>query len=99
MRFDSKEGELVSISTKERRAENVSAIRLRGTKSIFYTEQTQTFIEPAQLEFFAAVIEEESSFRKRRISNFYDWKTPVALGIADSDPERVFIRHLIDSNF
>lgn len=96
VRFDSKIGEIVSISTTSRRAESVSATGLRGNKSIYFSDQTEAFLDPAQREFFREVTDEESNYRKKRITNYHDWKTPVPLGIADSQPERDFLRQLID---
>ena len=88
---------LKSISTKERSSTSVSAAELRrGDKTVFYTPDTVKTIMDEQRDFFDLLKDPDGDFRagSQEISNTHDFKTPCNLVIADSTPERKFIRDL-----
>jgi len=90
---------LVKKSTCERQVESCSAAELRrGTKTIFYPPGCQNTLEDEQREFFREIEDEDGEFRGGReaIVNAADFKTPVNLAIADANPERKFIRLLVN---
>jgi type III restriction enzyme len=84
-----------TLSTASRQADSVSAAELRATKSFFFTDQTRAALMEEQLEFFDEVSEEDSGYRRFHVTNYHDFKTPLAAAIADSDNERKFIRALL----
>lgn len=88
---------LVELNTRSRQADSCSAAELRrGSKSIFYTEDCKDFLADEQQEFFDEVADPDGLFVGSRIEipNPADFKTPLNLAIADSTPERKFIREL-----
>ena len=54
------------------------------------------YLEDEQVEFFDEVTEPGSGFKCVDVRNRYDFKTPLNAAIADSDPERRFIRDLLE---
>lgn len=85
----------VSLSTRQRQSDSVSAAELRNTKTIFYTDQTRASLTDEQLEFFDEATEPGGGFKQILISNRHDFKTPLNAVIADSDNERRFINMLL----
>ncbi|MBM3128743.1 MAG: hypothetical protein FJ009_08985 [Chloroflexi bacterium] len=83
-----------TVSTRDRQADSVSAAELRNTKTLFYTDQTRETLVEDQCEFFDEVTEEGSNYKKIRIQNRYDFKTPLDAVIAASEPEKRFINGL-----
>lgn len=86
------------ISTKDIRKNSVSASSLRREKVLFWTSNTKNYLIPEEKEFFEEVIDTTNSYRQFEVRNIYDFKTPVSAVIADSDPEKDFIRKLVTSN-
>lgn len=84
------------ISTLQRQANSVSAAELRNDKCFFYTSETRGTLKDEQVEFFDEVTEPGSGFKCIHVHNRYDFKTPLNAVIADSDPERRFIRELLE---
>lgn len=90
---------LLTLTTKERPAVSVSAAELRrGDKTVFYTPETEQTVPDEQNDFFNSVKDPDGDYRLGRegISNSHDFKTPCNMGIADSTPERKFIRLLCE---
>lgn len=88
---------LDTINTKERSSISVSAAELRrGDKTVFYTPDTVNTIADEQKDFLLALNDPDGDFRagSQEISNGHDFRTPCNLAIADSTPERKFIRDL-----
>jgi type III restriction enzyme len=86
----------VTISTRQRQADSVSAAELRHTKFLFYTDQTSDSLVDEQIEFFNEVAEPGSGFKVIPITNRHDFKTPLNAVIADSENERRFIKALLE---
>jgi type III restriction enzyme len=87
------------LSTHERQSVSVSAAELRrGDKTIFFTPDSGSYIPDEQQEFFALLKDPDGDYRAgiKEIDNAYDFKTPCNLAIADSKPERTFIRNLCE---
>ena len=53
----------VTISTRQRQADSVSAAELRNTKSLFFTDQTRDTLVDEQIEFFDEVAEAGSGYK------------------------------------
>ena len=90
---------LQTFSTKERPAISVGAAELRrGDKTVFYTPDSDKTITDEQRDFFNFVKDPDGDYRagSALVSNSHDFKTPSNLAIADSNPERTFIRLLCD---
>ena len=85
------------LSTQQRQADSVSAADLRRDKLIYVTDQTRASLKDEQVEFFDEVAEPGSGYKCIPIPNHHDFKTPLNAAIADSDPERKFIKALLES--
>ena len=87
---------LVQINTKERQKDSCSAAELKRDKSVFYRSDCETYLPKEQKDFFHELADEDGDYagNASSVSNDYDFKTPVNLVIADSNPERRFIREL-----
>jgi type III restriction enzyme len=86
----------VTVSTRQRQADSVSAAELRNTKSLFFTDQTRDTLVDEQIEFFDEIAEAGSGYKTIPVSNRHDFKTPLNAVIADSENERRFIRALLE---
>ena len=87
------------LSTHERQSVSVSAAELRrGEKTVFFTPDSINDIPDEQQEFFNLLKDPDGDYRAgiKEIDNSYDFKTPCNLAIADSRPERTFIRYLCE---
>ncbi len=87
---------LVRINTKDRQKDSCSAAELSRDKSVFYRSDCETYLPQEQRDFFHELTDEDGNYagRASTVSNNYDFKTPVNLVIADSNPERRFVRGL-----
>jgi type III restriction enzyme len=85
----------VSVSTKARQGDSVSAADLRSNKTLFYTDQTRESLYDNQIEFFDEAIEPGSGYKVVSVLNRHDFKTPLNAVISDSENERRFINHLL----
>lgn len=87
---------LVPINTKERQKDSCSAAELKRDKSVFYRSDCETYLPMEQKDFFHELADEDGDYagNTSSVSNDYDFKTPVNLVIADSKPERRFVRGL-----
>lgn len=90
---------LRTLNTRGRQAVSVSAAELRrGDKTVFFTPDCDKTIPDEQRDFFAAVTDPDGDYRagSERIPNSHDFKTPCNMAIADSTPERKYIRALCE---
>ena len=84
------------IPTSQRHADSVSAAELRDGKTLFFTDQTRSTLKDEQIEFFDEAAEDGSGYKCVSVHNRHDFKAPLNAVIADSDPERRFIRGLLE---
>ena len=84
-----------AINTEKRQPDSASAVELKHTKTIFYTDQTGSNLSDEQVEFFKEVTQPGSGFKCIKVDNRYDFKTPLNIAIADSDNEKRFINVLL----
>ncbi len=91
--------ELVEVSTKERQKDSCSAAELSRDKSIFYRSDCENYLPSEQKDFFREIIDKDGDYAAHAVSvsNDYDFKAPFNLVIADSNPERKFVRKLCES--
>ncbi len=90
---------LKTISTSERPAISCGAAELRrGDKTVFIPPDCDKTIPDEQIEFFREVEDPDGDFRAGReiLTNAHDFKSPCNMAIADSTPERKFIRQLCE---
>ena len=90
---------LTTVSSRERSAISCSAAELRrGDKTIFVPLGCEKTIPDEQLDFFREVEDPDGDFRAGReiLTNTHDFKTPCNMVIADSTPERRFIRQMCE---
>lgn len=90
---------LTTLSSRERPVISCSASELRrGDKTAFIPPDCEKTIPDEQIEFYHEVEDEDGDFLAGRvkITNAHDFKTPCNIVIADSTPERKFIRELCD---
>jgi type III restriction enzyme len=85
------------LSTRQRQGDSVSAADLRRDKFIYFTDQTRASLKDEQIEFFDEVAEPGSGYKCISVANRHDFKTPLNAAIADSDPERRFIKALLEA--
>jgi type III restriction enzyme len=86
----------VTVSTRQRQADSVSAAELRNSKTIFHTDQTRDTLVDEQIEFFDEAADSTNGYRQFLVRNYHDFKTPLNLVIADSENEQRFIKALVD---
>lgn len=85
------------INTVNLKKESVSASSLRKEKVLFWSSNTENNLSAEEKEFFKDVIDTTNSYRQHEVRNLFDFKTPQSFVVADSDPEKEFIRKLISS--
>jgi type III restriction enzyme len=71
-------------------------LRGGGLKTLFTTTETRGTIPDESKEFYDEVTEEGRGYQWINTSNKYDFKTPLNAVIADHDPEKRFVKQLID---
>lgn len=89
---------LLKLETRERQNDSCSAAELQRDKAIFYRSGCEKYIPEEQKDFFHELQDVDGAYSGRAIpaDNDYNFKTPVNLVIADSEPERRFIRQLCE---
>lgn len=97
VRYRTRVDSYLTLSTKQRQSDSVSAAELRNTKTVFYTDQTRDSLFDEQVEFFDEATEAGSGYKTIFVQNRHDFKTPLNAVIADSDNERRFINMLLQS--
>lgn len=85
------------ISTKKLRRETVSAGSLKKEKVIFWTSDTDKYLTLEEKEFFSEIEDTTNAYRQYEIKNKYNFKTPQSFVIADSDPEKEFLKRLTET--
>lgn len=86
----------IQVTTKSRQGDSVSAGELKSNKTIFVNFMTRNTINDEQLEFYDEALEAGSGYKCVYVQNMFDFKVPLNLVIADSEPERKFIRALLE---
>jgi len=90
---------LISLQASDRQVESCSAAELRrGSKTVFYVPGCESTLVDEQREFFREVEDPDGDFRSGReeVRKTADFKSPVNLAIADGNPERKFMRLLVN---
>ncbi|MDD2391570.1 MAG: DEAD/DEAH box helicase family protein [Bacilli bacterium] len=86
------------ISTKNLRKDYVSGNSLNKEKVLFWTSESKKYLSLEEKEFFDEVIDTTNSYKNFEVKNVFDFKTPQSLVIADSTPEKDFIKKLVSNN-
>lgn len=86
------------ISTSKLRRDTVSASSLKKEKVIFWASDTEQYLTAEEKDFFEEVKDTTNAYRQYEIRNRYDFKTPQSFVIADSDPEKEFLKKLTESH-
>jgi type III restriction enzyme len=90
---------LRTVNTNGRQDVSASAAEFRrGDRTIFFTPDCAKTIPDEQQDFFNSVIDPDGDFRagSEKVFNSHDFKTPCNMAIADSTPERKFVRLLCE---
>lgn len=90
--------EYEEISTKRIKRDTISASSLKKEKVIFWTSETDKYLTLEEKEFFNEVKDTTNAYRQYEIRNKYDLKTPQSFVIADSDPEKEFLKRLTETH-
>lgn len=86
------------VSTNLLRKDTVSGSSLLREKVLFWTENTKNYLSEEGKEFFEEVIDTTNQYRQYKIDNIYNFKTPQSFVVADSDPEKNFLKKLTSCN-
>lgn len=82
------------VSTRKLHKETVSASSLLREKVFFWNENTKNYLSLEEKEFFDEIIDTTNQYRQSKIDNIFNFKSPQSFVVADSDPEKIFIRKL-----
>jgi len=87
---------LIYRNTRERHNDSCSSAELQRDKSVFYRSDCEKFLPEEQRDFFRKLTGPDGDYAgcANLVENDYNFKTPVNLAIADSQPERKFMREL-----
>lgn len=94
--YKTKPDKYETITTKLLRKDGVSASSLSKDKTLFWTNESIKYLTDEEKEFFKEIIDTTNSYKQMKVENFYDFKTPQTMVIADSDPEKEFIKKLVN---
>ncbi|MDD9863720.1 MAG: DEAD/DEAH box helicase family protein [Gammaproteobacteria bacterium] len=89
---------LLILNTQDRQSDSCSAAELLRDKTVFYRNGCENFLPKEQRDFFRELTDKDGNYAGQAllIENDYRFKTPVNLAIADSQPERKFMRGLCE---
>jgi len=100
VRYTMTPGSVVRFSTSDRNRDSVgvSALR-RSDATVFFDEHALTLSDEGTRAVLAEVVADESLPRSAydQIANPFDFRTPQNLVIANHQPERLFVRKLVQS--
>jgi len=87
---------LVFRNTRERHSDSCNAAELQRDKAVFYRSDCEKLLPEEQRDFFGELTNPDGDYagHANLVENDYNFKTPVNLAIADSRPERKFMREL-----
>lgn len=96
--YDTVPKKLITIKTSDRQKDSCSAAELHKGKSVFCRSDCKNHLPLDQIDFYKKLIDPDGEFRSNAISlsNDFYFKMPFNLVIADSIPERRFIRQLCE---
>lgn len=86
------------ITTKNIRNTSVSASSLKKDKILFWSPNTIKFLDDEEILFFQEITDNTNGYKQLEVFNAYDFKTPQTAIIADSNPERDFIKKLVSGD-
>lgn len=86
------------ISTSCLRKDIVSGNSLLREKVLFWTENTKNYLSVDEKDFFDEITDTTNQYRQYKVENSYSFKTPQSFVIADSDPEKIFLKKLTSCN-
>ena len=84
------------INTSNLGRSKVSASALKKEKVLFWTDNTERYLSIDESEFFKEIIDTTNQFRQKKIENLFNFKTPQSFVVADSEPEKEFIKKLTE---
>lgn len=73
----------------------MSASSLLKEKVLFWNAKTTKYLEEKEKSFFNEIIDTTNSYKHQEVYNIFDFKTPQTAVIADSTPEKEFIRKMV----
>lgn len=87
-----------TVSTTNLRKETISGSALLREKVLFWTEDTKKYLSNDEKEFFDEIIDTTNQYRQHKVDNTFNFKTPQSFVVADSDPEKLFLKKLTSCN-
>ncbi|MGQ9901978.1 MAG: DEAD/DEAH box helicase [Fimbriimonadales bacterium] len=89
---------VVVVTTRDMKQTSVGVASLRRGSTIFWDEVSLRVGNPDETQILRELIEDESLPRSAlvEVKNRYDFKTPLNVVFAASEPERKFIRSLVE---
>lgn len=99
-RLAAADGQFKTLSTRTRRGEHINASQLRSgsAKVVFYVDGSEETLEADEKAFLSEALDSDGAYRVVEVPNKHLFKTPLGLAIADSEPERLFMRHLFNKD-
>lgn len=91
---------VLSIQTTHRKADSVGVASLRTGRTTIFLDDNSLYLSNEEVQtVLREVLDDETLPRSaiHQISNSYLFKTPLNVVIADHQPERSFIRHIISN--
>jgi len=86
------------ITTKNIRNTSVSASSLKKDKILFWSPNTIKFLNDEEILFFNEIKDNTNGYKQFETLNIYNFKTPQTSVIADSTPERDFIKKIVSGD-
>ena len=93
--YATKPDNFVIVSTTDLKKDSVNASSLNKEKVLFWTSDSENYMNEEEKDFFGDIIDTTNSYRQMEVKNVFDFKTPQTMIIADSDPEKEFIKKLV----
>jgi len=100
LRYRIKAENLVKINTTQIKKDGLGVGALRRGSTIFFDDYTQKLSEDEDKKLLKEILEDESLLISAysEVKNIYNFKTPLNITFAVQEPERKFIKRLIEDD-
>lgn len=86
------------LYTKDMRRETINASSLKKNATLFWDDNTKKYLSEEEKEFFNEIIDSSNGYRQYKIDNINDFKTPSSFCFSLSEPEKIFMKKLIENS-
>ena len=99
LRYRIKAENLVKINTTQMKKDSLGVGALRRGSTIFFDDYTQKLSEDEDKKLLKEILDDESLLISAysEVKNIYNFKTPLNITFAAQEPERKFIKRLIEN--